>query len=52
MKPLLRIGVELATVRHVAAGDPIEALPGQPAPLAPQQHRCPAPRDGGQPAKE
>jgi hypothetical protein len=33
MKPLLRIRMELAAVRYVAAGEPIEALRRQPLPL-------------------
>jgi hypothetical protein len=33
--------MELATARHVAAGEPIEALPGQPAPLAPPEQGVP-----------
>ena len=41
MKPLLRVGVELATVRYVAAGEPIEGIPRQPVPLAPPEQGVP-----------
>lgn len=34
MKPLLRVGMEPLTVRCVAAGEPVEAFPGQPMSLA------------------
>jgi len=33
MKPLFRVGMELATVPHVAASEPIEAPPQQSVPL-------------------
>jgi len=33
--------MELATVRYVAAGEPIEALPGQPVSLAPSEQGVP-----------
>jgi hypothetical protein len=41
MKPLLRVGMELATVRYVAVDKPFEALPGQPVPLAPPKQGVP-----------
>ena len=41
MKPLLRVRMELPTVRYVAAGEPVEALPGQPVPLAPPKQAMP-----------
>ena len=33
--------MELATVRYVAVDEPIEALPGQPVPLAPSEQGVP-----------
>jgi len=41
MKPLLRVRMELLAVRYVAADKPIEALPGQPVPLAPPKQGVP-----------
>jgi len=41
MKPLLRIGVKLPTMRDVAEGKPIEALPRQPVTLAPPKQGMP-----------
>ena len=41
MKPLFRVKVELPTVRYVAVSEPVEAIPGQPVPLAPPKQGVP-----------